>query len=100
MTDTPLRLLSVHAHPDDEASKGSALVARYVSEGIGATLVCCTGGELGDVLARDPETVIAQLEPMVTDERRARLLSEKGRTATPGCSPENVWINDGGFNGA
>lgn len=46
----PLRLLSVHAHPDDEASKGAALVARYVSEGIGATLVCCTGGELGEIL--------------------------------------------------
>jgi len=46
----PLRLLSVHAHPDDEASKGASLVARYRSEGIGATLVCCTGGEAGDIL--------------------------------------------------
>ena len=50
MSARGLRLLSVHAHPDDEASKGAALVARYVSEGIGATLVCCTGGELGEVL--------------------------------------------------
>jgi mycothiol S-conjugate amidase len=40
----PLRLLSVHAHPDDEASKGAATVAKYVDEGVGATLVCCTGG--------------------------------------------------------
>lgn len=47
---TSLRLLSVHAHPDDEASKGSSLVAKYVGEGVGATLVCCTGGELGEVL--------------------------------------------------
>ena len=46
----PLRLLTVHAHPDDEASKGASLVARYVAEGIGSTLVCCTGGELGEVL--------------------------------------------------
>mgnify|MGYP003382323491 FL=1 len=45
----PRRVLSVHAHPDDEASKGSALVARLVSEGVGATLVCCTGGERGDI---------------------------------------------------
>jgi mycothiol S-conjugate amidase len=45
-----LRLLSVHAHPDDEASKGAALVARYHAEGIGSTLVCCTGGEEGDIL--------------------------------------------------
>jgi mycothiol S-conjugate amidase len=45
-----LRLLSVHAHPDDEASKGAALVAKYVASGVHATLVCCTGGELGEVL--------------------------------------------------
>ncbi len=45
-----LRLLSVHAHPDDEASKGAALVAMYHSEGVGSTLVCCTGGEEGDIL--------------------------------------------------
>jgi len=46
----PLRLLSVHAHPDDEASKGAATVARYVDEGARAVLVCCTGGEAGDIL--------------------------------------------------
>lgn len=46
----PLRLLSVHAHPDDEASKGAGTVARYVAEGVTATLVCCTGGEAGDIL--------------------------------------------------
>lgn len=58
-----LRLLSVHAHPDDEASKGSSLVARYVEQGVGATLVCCTGGELGEVLnpAMDRPEVHADL---------------------------------------
>ena len=45
-----LRLLTVHAHPDDEASKGAATVAKYVAEGVQATLVCCTGGEAGEVL--------------------------------------------------
>lgn len=48
-----LRLLSVHAHPDDEASKGASTVARYVAEGVEATLVCCTGGEAGEVLNPD-----------------------------------------------
>lgn len=47
---TPLSLLTVHAHPDDEASKGSATVAKYVSAGVRASLVCCTGGEEGDIL--------------------------------------------------
>ncbi len=46
----PLRLLSIHAHPDDESSKGAATVARYSDEGVHATLVCATGGEEGDIL--------------------------------------------------
>ncbi len=45
-----LCLLTVHAHPDDEASKGAATVARYRAEGVRTVLVCCTGGEEGDIL--------------------------------------------------
>lgn len=44
------RLLFVHAHPDDESSKGAATAARYADEGAEVTLVTCTGGEAGDVL--------------------------------------------------
>src|SRR5690606_7643882 len=49
-TGAPLSLMTVHAHPDDEASKGSATVARYADEGVRTSLVCCTGGEAGDIL--------------------------------------------------
>ena len=45
-----LCLLSVHAHPDDEASKGAPTVAKYHAEGVRTVLVCCTGGEEGDIL--------------------------------------------------
>lgn len=45
-----LCLLSVHAHPDDEASKGAATVAAYHAGGVHTVLVCCTGGEEGDIL--------------------------------------------------
>ena len=45
----PLTLLTVHAHPDDEASKGAATVARYHAAGVRSILVCCTGGEEGDL---------------------------------------------------
>ena len=45
-----LRLLAVHAHPDDEASKGAATTARYAAEGAEVLVVTCTGGERGDVL--------------------------------------------------
>jgi len=49
VTDAPLCLLTVHAHPDDEASKGAPTVARYGAEGVRTVLVCCTGGEEGDL---------------------------------------------------
>ena len=45
-----LCLLSVHAHPDDESSKGAGTVARYHAEGVRTVLVTCTGGEEGDIL--------------------------------------------------
>jgi len=45
-----LRLMAVHAHPDDESSKGAAATARYVAEGVDVLVVTCTGGERGDVL--------------------------------------------------
>ena len=48
--DAPLCLLSIHAHPDDEASKGAGTVAKYHAEGVRTVLVCCTGGEEGDIL--------------------------------------------------
>jgi mycothiol S-conjugate amidase len=50
VSDESLCLLSVHAHPDDEASKGASTVARYHAEGVRTILVCCTGGEEGDIL--------------------------------------------------
>lgn len=52
----PLGLVAVHAHPDDEASKGAGTVARYAAEGVRATLVCCTGGEEGEILNRAADT--------------------------------------------
>ena len=49
-TAEPLCLLCVHAHPDDEASKGAGTVAKYHGEGVHTVLVCATGGEEGDIL--------------------------------------------------
>jgi mycothiol S-conjugate amidase len=40
----------VHAHPDDESSKGAGTIARYHDEGVHTVLVTCTGGEEGDIL--------------------------------------------------
>ncbi|WP_237687490.1 mycothiol conjugate amidase Mca [Arthrobacter jiangjiafuii] len=46
----PLRLLAVHAHPDDEASKGAATMAAYAAQGVEVMVATCTGGERGSVL--------------------------------------------------
>jgi mycothiol S-conjugate amidase len=45
-----LRLLHVHAHPDDESSKGAASTAKYVAEGVDVLVATCTGGERGSIL--------------------------------------------------
>ncbi|MGI8769716.1 MAG: N-acetyl-1-D-myo-inositol-2-amino-2-deoxy-alpha-D-glucopyranoside deacetylase [Propionibacteriaceae bacterium] len=51
--DTSRRLLLVHAHPDDESIGTGATMARYVAQGAAVTLVTCTLGEEGEVLADD-----------------------------------------------
>jgi mycothiol S-conjugate amidase len=58
-----LRMMAVHAHPDDESSKGAATMARYVAEGADVLVVTLTGGERGTILnpALDRPEVIAEL---------------------------------------
>ncbi len=59
----PLRLMAVHAHPDDESSKGAAAMARYVAEGVDVLVVTLTGGERGSILnpAMDRPDVLENL---------------------------------------
>jgi N-acetyl-1-D-myo-inositol-2-amino-2-deoxy-alpha-D-glucopyranoside deacetylase len=45
------RLLFVHAHPDDESITTGASIARYAAEGAEVTVVTCTLGEEGEVMA-------------------------------------------------
>jgi mycothiol S-conjugate amidase len=67
----PLCLLAVHAHPDDEASKGAATVAMYAAEGVRSVLVCCTGGEAGDIL--NPAADTPEVRANLPDVRMAEL---------------------------
>ncbi len=50
-----LRLMAVHAHPDDESSKGAATMARYAREGVDVLVCTLTGGERGDILNKAME---------------------------------------------
>jgi mycothiol S-conjugate amidase len=74
--DDALRLMAVHAHPDDESSKGAATMARYVDEGVDVLVVTCTGGERGSILnpalqgRADIEENIARIRQ--AEMRRAR----------------------------
>ena len=79
--DGPLRMMAVHAHPDDESSKGAATCARYVTEGHDVMVVTCTGGERGSILnpAMDRPGVLDDL-PAV---RRAEPAPLRSRAKAP-----------------
>jgi len=66
------RLVTVHAHPDDESSKGAATVHRYANEGVRCVLVCATGGEEGEILnpAMDRPEIRDNLHQVRMDELR------------------------------
>jgi len=61
------RLMAVHAHPDDESSKGAATLAKYAAEGADVMVVSCTGGERGDILNK---SYVQTDEPLVQVRRR------------------------------
>ncbi len=67
----PRCLLTVHAHPDDESSKGAGTVARYHAAGVRTVLVCCTGGEEGDIL--NPAMDRPEVRDHLAEVRRAEL---------------------------
>src|SRR6476661_742228 len=70
-----LRLLHVHAHPDDESSKGAATTAKYVAEGVDVVIATCTGGERGSILnpSMDRPDVLANISSIRREEMaRAR----------------------------
>jgi mycothiol S-conjugate amidase len=67
--------MAVHAHPDDESSKGAATMARYVAEGVQVVVCTLTGGERGSILnpAMDLPEIQADIARVRRDEMaRAR----------------------------
>ncbi|MBU8858956.1 MULTISPECIES: mycothiol conjugate amidase Mca [unclassified Micromonospora] len=66
-----LRLMAVHAHPDDESSKGAATMAKYVAEGVDVLVVTATGGERGSVL--NPKMDRPDVWANIGDIRRAEM---------------------------
>jgi mycothiol S-conjugate amidase len=73
LPDAGLRLLAVHAHPDDESSKGAATMVRYARSGADVLVATLTGGERGDILnkAMDRPEIRANL-PRIRREEMSR----------------------------
>jgi mycothiol S-conjugate amidase len=78
-------ILTVHAHPDDEASKGAPTLAKYASHGVRTVLVCCTGGEEGDIQNPALQGDSSPFHGIEGEERAALLhrvrMAELGRSA-------------------
>ena len=63
--------MHVHAHPDDESSKGAASTAMYVAQGVDVHVVTCTGGERGSIL--NPKMERPDIEANITEVRRQEM---------------------------
>ena len=79
------RMLTIHAHPDDEASKGGGSAARYAAAGVGVVLVCCTGGEAGSIL--NPALDLPEVKERLPQVRRRELIE-----ATAHLGYQRVWM--------
>ena len=80
-----LRLLHVHAHPDDESSKGAATTAKYVAEGVDVVVATCTGGERGSIL--NPSMDRADILANIAEVRRQEM--DRARAI---LGVEQVWL--------
>ncbi|MFC9443771.1 MULTISPECIES: mycothiol conjugate amidase Mca [unclassified Brevibacterium] len=81
-----LRLLAVHAHPDDESSKGAATSAKYADLGARVLIASMTGGEAGDIL--NP----ALLQSPKATRDIAGLRREEMAAAAAALGAEHVWV--------
>ena len=66
-----LRLVCVHAHPDDESSKGAATMVKYVREGVDVLVVTLTDGSRGSVL--NPAMDRPEVLDNITEVRAAEM---------------------------
>ncbi|MGA0866883.1 MAG: N-acetyl-1-D-myo-inositol-2-amino-2-deoxy-alpha-D-glucopyranoside deacetylase [Candidatus Nanopelagicaceae bacterium] len=73
MQSTPMRLMLVHAHPDDEVINNGITMAHYASLGHQVTLVTCTRGEEGEVLVSDLAHLASDREDRLGEHREVEL---------------------------
>ncbi|MGO4690897.1 mycothiol conjugate amidase Mca [Glaciibacter sp. 2TAF33] len=86
--------MAVHAHPDDESSKGAATYAYYRSKGAEVTVVSCTGGERGSIL-NEAVADRAMAERDIAGLRRREMAAAQGHLGV-----DHRWLGyeDSGMN--
>jgi N-acetyl-1-D-myo-inositol-2-amino-2-deoxy-alpha-D-glucopyranoside deacetylase len=67
------RMLLVHAHPDDEAIPTGVTMAKYADAGVAITLVTCTLGEEGEVVAPELAHLASGAEDALGEHRMREL---------------------------
>lgn len=67
----PKRVMSIHAHPDDQEFTVAGTLARWAKAGAEIVTVCLTSGEAGSNRHTPPDMTPAQLRVIREDEQRA-----------------------------
>ena len=68
-----IRILLVHAHPDDETINNGATMALYADRGAHVTLVTCTRGEEGEVLVPGLSHLASSEQDLLGQHRETEL---------------------------
>lgn len=76
---TDCNLLLCLAHPDDESFGSGGMLAHYAAEGVHTTLVCATGGEVGEISEAE----------LATPENLAQVREDELR-----CACETLGVKD------
>ena len=71
MPPVPARVLSIHAHPDDQEFTVAGTLARWAREGAAIVTVCLTYGDAGSNRFTPPDMTRARLARLREEEQRA-----------------------------
>ncbi len=70
---SPLRLLAVHAHPDDETITMGGLLAQCADRGIATSVICCTDGQEATIFDPGYAAREAEVRPRLKQIREEEL---------------------------
>ncbi|MFC5380686.1 N-acetyl-1-D-myo-inositol-2-amino-2-deoxy-alpha-D-glucopyranoside deacetylase [Aquipuribacter nitratireducens] len=93
MTPEALRLLLVHAHPDDETLTMGATIAAALDHGHRVVLVTCTRGEEGEVIGAAHAHRTSARDDTLGTHRETELADALAALAAPGDAVVHHWLD-------